>query len=75
MVTDGIRGSVIGTKDELKACRKRLVQYIVDTLYTHNTYALGYFFCEFLNFINVVSMVSNDRPAASCSTDYLQLFD
>ncbi|XP_065212168.1 innexin inx3 [Planococcus citri] len=54
MVTDGVRGSVIGMKDERKARQKRLVQYIVDTLHMHNAYALGYFFCEFLNFINVI---------------------
>ena len=56
MITDGIRGTIIGgSKDERKERRKRLVQYIDDTLHMHNMYAIGYFFCEFLNFANVVS--------------------
>lgn len=55
MITDGVRGSVIGMKEERKARQKRLVQYIVDTLHMHNMYAISYFFCELLNFINVVS--------------------
>lgn len=69
MITDGIRGSVIGgSKDERKERQKRLVGYIVDTLHMHNMYAFGYFLCEFLNWINVVSMLKNlsvhlGRPA------------
>ena len=61
MITDGVRGAVIGgNNEERKERRKRLVQYISDTLHMHNMYALGYFFCEFLNFLNVVSISVSD---------------
>jgi len=33
----------------------RLVRYIKCALHTHGPYAYGYFFCEVLNFVNVVS--------------------
>lgn len=36
--------------------QNRLVQYLVDTRHMHNTYSFGYFFCEILNFVNVVSI-------------------
>lgn len=55
MVTDGIRGAVVGTKQMRIDKQNRLVQYFVDTLHMHNVYAAGYFLCEVLNFINVVS--------------------
>lgn len=53
MITDGIRGSAIALNDERKERQKRLVHFFVDTLHMHNSYAYAYFFCEFLNFINV----------------------
>lgn len=55
MISEGMRGSMIETKQERQARSQRLVQYIIDTLHLHNSYAAGYFFCEALNFINVVS--------------------
>lgn len=55
MVTDGMRGAVVGTKAGRVERQSRLVQYFVDTLHMHNVYAAGYFLCEVLNFINVVS--------------------
>uniref|UniRef100_A0A1B0DHS2 Innexin n=1 Tax=Phlebotomus papatasi TaxID=29031 RepID=A0A1B0DHS2_PHLPP len=33
------------------------MNYMVDSLSTHNTYATGYFICEILNFINVVGNI------------------
>lgn len=57
MISDGIRGSMIGTKDDRHDRQGRLVQYMLDTLHLHNTYAAGYFFCEALNFINVVGNI------------------
>lgn len=50
---------MIGTKDDRRDRQNRLVQYIMDTLHLHNTYAAGYFLCEALNFINVVSFLIN----------------
>jgi hypothetical protein len=57
MISDGMRGSMIGSKDDRRDRQSRLVQYMLDTLHLHNTYAAGYFMCEALNFINVVSFV------------------
>lgn len=57
MISDGIRGSMIGSKDDRRDRQSRLVQYMMDTLHLHNTYAAGYFFCEALNFINVVGNI------------------
>lgn len=59
MISDGMRGSMIGSKDDRRDRQGRLVQYMLDTLHLHNTYAAGYFLCEALNFINVVSFLSN----------------
>jgi Innexin. len=55
MITDGMRGAIVTSKEDRRERQKRLVQYIIDTLHMHNVYAAGYFFCEFLNFVNVVS--------------------
>lgn len=55
MISDGMRGALVGTKEERADRQSRLVQYIMETMHMHNTYAFGYFFCEALNFINVVS--------------------
>ncbi|KAI5692481.1 hypothetical protein M8J75_011867 [Diaphorina citri] len=54
MITDGMRGAIVTSKEDRRERQKRLVQYIIDTLHMHNVYAAGYFFCEFLNFVNVV---------------------
>ncbi|XP_044726738.1 innexin inx3 [Chrysoperla carnea] len=54
LISDGIRGTMIGGEQERAFRAERLIQYIMDTLHLHNTYAFGYFFCEALNFINVV---------------------
>lgn len=55
MITDGMRGAIVSTKEDRSDRQRRLVQYIIETLHMHNMYAAGYFFCEFLNFVNVVS--------------------
>lgn len=54
MISDGMRGAMATTKEERQTKQSSLVQYILDTMYQHNTYAMGYFFCEALNFVNVV---------------------
>lgn len=54
MVSDGMRGALVGAKEERTARQNRLVQYVTETMHMHNTYAFGYFFCETLNFANVV---------------------
>lgn len=54
MISEGMRGALVGAKEEREKRQSRLVQYLVETLHMHNTYAFGYFACEFLNLVNVV---------------------
>jgi len=54
MITDGIRGAIVGPKEDRRDRLGRLVQYFIDTLHMHNVYASGYFVCEALNFLNVI---------------------
>lgn len=61
MITDGMRGSIIGAKEEREHRQSRLVQYLYETMHMHNTYAFGYFMCEALNFVNVVSYSFKSR--------------
>ncbi|CAG9773051.1 unnamed protein product [Ceutorhynchus assimilis] len=62
MISDGMRGLLIGDKAEREHRQNRLVQYLIETMHQHNTYAFGYFMCEILNFINViVNIVMTDR--------------
>lgn len=63
MISEGLRGSLVGgDKAEREHRQNRLVQYLIETMHLHNTYACGYFFCEALNFINVVSKIIIDIP-------------
>ena len=57
---------MVGSKDDRRDRQSRLVQYILDTLHLHNTYAAGYFFCEALNFINVVSFWISSGIGKEC---------
>lgn len=54
MISEGMRGALIGDKQEREARQSRLVQYLVETMHLHNSYAFGYFICEALNFVNVM---------------------
>ncbi|XP_015184198.1 PREDICTED: innexin inx3 [Polistes dominula] len=54
MISDGMRGAIVESKQEREIRVNKLVEYIIDTLHLHNSYATGYFFCELLNFINVI---------------------
>ncbi|CAH0555057.1 unnamed protein product [Brassicogethes aeneus] len=54
MITEGLRGLLISSKEEREHRQSRLVQYLIETMHLHNTYAFGYFLCEALNFINVL---------------------
>ncbi|XP_045764997.1 innexin inx3 [Maniola jurtina] len=57
MISDGMRGTTAIIADDKTNRQNRLVQYLLDTLHMHNTYSFGYFFCEFLNFVNVVGNI------------------
>ncbi|EZA59499.1 hypothetical protein DMN91_011170 [Ooceraea biroi] len=57
MISEGMRGATMESKAERQAKTERLVQYVIETLHLHNSYAAGYFFCEILNFINVIGNI------------------
>lgn len=62
MISEGMRGLLIGDKAEREHRQNRLVQYLVETMHQHNTYAFGYFMCEALNFVNVIiNIVMTDK--------------
>lgn len=61
MITEGLRGVLTMGPQERRARQERLVRYLEDSLRTHNTYAFGYFFCEFLNVVNVVCVKFNHK--------------
>lgn len=57
MISDGMRGVLTCQREDRKKTQSRLVQYMFDTLHMHNVYAFGYFFCEALNFVNVLGNI------------------
>lgn len=57
MISEGLRGVMTAPIEERTARQRRLVKYITDSLRTHNGYSFGYFFCEMLNFINVIANI------------------
>ena len=56
MISDGLRGTVVALKEQRIKRQGQIVHYLVESLNLHNYYAFAYYFCEILNFINVVSM-------------------
>lgn len=54
MISEGMRGVLTLPLEERIIRQRRLVQYLNASLRTHNAYSFGYFFCEILNFINVM---------------------
>ncbi|XP_037027425.1 innexin inx3 [Bradysia coprophila] len=57
MISEGMRGVLTSSIDERVSRQRRLIKYIYDSIRTHNTYSFGYFFCELLNFVNVVGNI------------------
>lgn len=71
IISHGMRGAIIGSKDERVHREMRLVQYLYDSLHQHNSYAFGYFLCEALNFINVViNIVMTDKFLGGAFSSY-----
>lgn len=54
MITEGLRGVLTAPQEEKIPRQRRLVKYLQESLGTHNAYAFGYFFCEILNFVDVI---------------------
>lgn len=57
MITEGLRGTTAQGLEKRRDNHDRLIQYINCALHTHGSYAFGYFFCEILNFVNVVGNI------------------
>lgn len=57
VISQGIRGMFALPPKERASRQKRLVNYILESLRTHNHYSFGYFFCELLNLINVIANI------------------
>jgi len=55
-ITDGLRGRTLNLEDRKEKC-DMLVTYTVDTLHTHNFYALKFFICDALNMVNVIGQM------------------
>lgn len=54
MITEGLRGMVVVPEGYRKDRQNRIIKYIMASLNSHNGYSFGYFFCEALNFVNVI---------------------
>ncbi|XP_064552943.1 innexin inx3 [Drosophila montana] len=54
MITDGLRGMISVPEDYRKDRQDRIIKYFMESLNTHNGYSFAYFFCEVLNFVNVI---------------------
>ena len=52
-VTNGLRGRTLKLDDRKDAC-ETLVKYVKETFHENNWYAGVFFFCDFLNLVNVV---------------------
>lgn len=57
MISQGLRGMLTLNARERSERQRRLIDYIIDSLRTHNSYSFGYFFSEILNFVNVVANI------------------
>ncbi|XP_055305433.1 innexin inx3 [Sitodiplosis mosellana] len=57
LISQGIRGMFALPPKERVSRQKRLVNYILESLRTHNGYSFGYFFCEILNLANVIANI------------------
>lgn len=57
LISQGIRGMFALPPKERASRQKRLVNYILESLRTHNGYSFGYFLCEILNLVNVIANI------------------
>lgn len=57
MISQGMRGMFTLSVTERASRQRRLIDYIVASMRTHNSYSFGYFFCEILNFVNVIANI------------------
>ncbi|CAB3379383.1 Hypothetical predicted protein [Cloeon dipterum] len=59
MLTEGLRGPLFHSvnMEERRARQKKVATYITESMHTNNTYSYWYFFCEFMNFVNVIGNI------------------
>merc|ERR1719508_634347 len=55
-ITSGLRGKTFNTDGRRDAC-ENLINYLWETRGMHNAYAFKYFFCDILNFVNVIGQM------------------
>jgi len=55
-ITSGLRGKTFNSDGRRDAC-ENLINYLWETKGRHNTYAFKYFFCDILNFVNVIGQM------------------
>lgn len=53
-ITEGLRGFITMPEDYRKDRQARILKYLKDSLNSHSSYSFAYYFCEALNFANVV---------------------
>lgn len=53
-ITDGLRGLITMPEDYGKERTNRIIKYLIDSLNSHASYSFAYYFCEALNFANVI---------------------
>ncbi|PSN43854.1 Innexin inx3 [Blattella germanica] len=56
-ISNGLRGSTIEKKEERCERQSKLAEYLFQSLHLHESYAMCYFICEILNFINVIGNI------------------
>lgn len=57
MISQGMRGMFTMSVTERASHQRRLIDYIIASMRTHNSYSFGYFLCEILNFVNVIANI------------------
>jgi len=55
-ITSGLRGKTFDKEERRDAC-ENLVKYLWQTKGMHNTYAIKYYICDVLNFVNVIGQM------------------
>lgn len=56
-ITSGVRGKTILESDQRRDACDNLINYLWETRGTHNGYAVKYFLCDLLNFVNVIGQI------------------
>ena len=59
LVQDMNNKNILDGIEQYKARRQAVVQYILRTFRTHNSYIYKFIFCETLNLVNLLFQVSN----------------